>query len=106
MSGHRSLAVKGGGQCPCVILEDRSNDPLCEHADIVHWRLVNTDNLSLFDRTMEGGKYCDKYKTLQSTAFDRCSRGGNGLAKNAMEGSDNKDATKGGDRLNGTVVGQ
>ncbi len=49
---------------------------------------------------------CAQYNALQSATFDRSARGSDGLAEDATAGSDNDDAAKGGDCLNGTVVGR
>jgi hypothetical protein len=49
---------------------------------------------------------CAQYNTLQSTTLDHSTRGSNGLAEDAMAGSDNNNAAKGGNPLNGTIIRQ
>jgi hypothetical protein len=49
---------------------------------------------------------CTQYNTIQSTIFDRSARGSDELAEDAMAGSNDNDAAKGGDCLNGTIIGK
>jgi hypothetical protein len=46
------------------------------------------------------------YNTLQSTIFDRSTRGSDGLVEDATAGSNNHNTAKEGNYSNGTVVGQ